>query len=91
MVRLAALAHHKRHRWFVYILQAADKTLYTGIARNVEKRLAEHLSGKGSRYLRGRSPLKLLYKETRLGRSSASRREAQIKNLTREQKLEMIR
>ena len=77
-------------RWFVYILQASDKSLYTGIARNVEARLRKHLSGKGSRYLRGRSPLKVLYKEARLGRASASRREAEIKNLTREEKMRLV-
>ena len=80
----------RRLRWFVYILQAADRTLYTGIARNVDKRLQTHLSGRGSRYLRGKTPLKLIYKEVRFGRSSALKREAGIKNLTRTQKMELV-
>ena len=91
MVRRAALAHHsKRLRWHVYILQASDQTLYTGIARDASKRLLAHNTKKGSRYLRGRAPYEIVYREIRFGRSSASKREAQIKNLTRGQKKELI-
>ena len=64
--------------------------MYTGITPSIEKRLQKHLSGKGSRYLRGRSPLKLVYREARIGRSSALKSEARIKSLTRIQKLELI-
>ena len=80
----------RRKRWFVYIVRAADETLYTGIARDVARRLLTHGSGKGSRYLRGRSPLRIVYRESLSGRSSALKREAQIKKFTRRQKLELI-
>jgi putative endonuclease len=80
-----------RPRWFVYIIQAADHSLYTGIARDLAKRIETHVRGKGSRYLRGRSPYKVVYRESRFGLSSALKREAQIKKLTRLQKLELIR
>ena len=82
---------NKRARWFVYIVTTSNQTLYTGIARDADKRLDEHRAGRGSRYLRGRAPLKMVYKEARFGRSSALKREAQIKSLTRKQKLELIK
>lgn len=80
----------KRLRWFVYILRAADGSLYTGIARDVQKRLQTHRSGKGSRYLRGRSPYQLVHREVRYGLSSALKREAFIKSLTKKEKRELI-
>jgi putative endonuclease len=78
-------------RWFVYVLRAVDGTLYTGIARDTAKRLGAHGSKKGSRYLRGRGPYELVHREVRFGRSSASKREAEIKSLSRQKKLELIR
>ena len=48
--------------WFVYLLRCADGSLYCGIARDVDKRLAQHEAGKGARYTRGRGPLTLLAK-----------------------------
>ena len=80
----------KRRRFFVYVVQARDETLYTGIARDTDKRLGVHLNGAGSRYLRGRAPLKLVYREIRFGLSSALKREAEIKKLSRKQKLRLI-
>ncbi len=80
----------KRLRWFIYIVEASDGTFYTGIARDVTKRLQTHDSGKGSRYLRGRGPYTLVHREVRFGLSSALKREVQIKNLTRTQKEELI-
>jgi putative endonuclease len=71
-------------------VRASDGTLYTGIARDVQKRLSAHVSGKGSRYLRGRAPIELVYREPHLNRSSALKREAQIKKLTRAQKQRLI-
>lgn len=76
--------------WFVYVVRCADGSLYTGIALDISKRLAAHSSGKGSRCLRGRLPLKLVYQETHDGRSSALKREAQIKRLTRGEKEALI-
>jgi putative endonuclease len=67
--------------WFVYILECADASLYTGIATDVPRRIAEHEAGKGARYTRGRGPLRLIYSELCEDRSSALKREAAIKKL----------
>ncbi len=77
--------------WFVYIIEASDGSLYTGVTTDVERRFVEHCGqGKGARYFRGRKPLKVVYTEDHPDRSSALRREAVIKKLTRVLKLELI-
>ncbi|WP_303909335.1 GIY-YIG nuclease family protein [Thiohalomonas denitrificans] len=78
--------------WHVYIICCADGTLYTGVARDVERRLAEHNGGpRGARYTRGRRPVKLVYREAAADRAAACRREASIKSLSRSQKEALIR
>lgn len=78
--------------WFVYIIEASDGSLYTGVTTDVERRFAEHCSSnRGARFFRGRKPLAVVYTETHPDRSSALRREAAIKQLTRERKLKLIR
>jgi putative endonuclease len=78
-------------QWYVYMIRATDQSLYTGITTDVERRFAEHQSGRaGAKYFRGRSPEQLVLVESGYDRSSASIREAQIKKLSREQKLELI-
>ena len=77
--------------WKVYIVRCADGTLYTGIAADLEKRLQQHNSGKGAKYTRGRGPVTLEYTEELGTRGVASRREWEIKAMTREQKLALIR
>lgn len=74
----------------VYILECADGTLYTGIARNAERRLHVHNSGKGAKYTRSRLPVHLRYREPQPDHSSALRRELEIKALTRQEKLALI-
>ncbi len=74
----------------VYILLCHDGTLYTGIARDAEKRLAVHNSGQGAKYTRSRLPVRLVYRETQPDKSSALRREAAIKKLSRADKLLLI-
>lgn len=76
--------------WQVYIVECADNSLYTGIARDLTSRLEEHNAGAGAKYTRSRLPVRLLYKEGHPDRSSASRREATIKHLDRAGKLELI-
>ncbi|MCE3233295.1 MAG: Excinuclease subunit domain protein [Rickettsiaceae bacterium] len=76
-----------QQNWFIYILQCADGTLYTGITTDVERRLSEHESGKGAKYTRGRGPLKIIYTETHENRSAASVREAEIKSMDKNRKL----
>ncbi len=77
--------------YFVYIVQCSDNTLYTGIATDVHRRLDEHNnSDKGAKYTRVRRPVELVYTETLEDRSSACKREYEIKKLKREEKLRLI-
>ena len=77
--------------WFVYILRCADGTLYTGITKDLGRRTRQHNAGTASRYTRSRRPVKLVYQESQCSQSSALKREAAIKKLTRRQKLAMVR
>lgn len=78
--------------YFVYILLCSDGSLYTGIAKDVTKRLEEHNnSAKGAKYTKGRRPLTLLHVEPLSDRGCALKREYAIKKLTRLQKLELIK
>lgn len=74
--------------WFVYVLRCADGSLYTGIARDVERRVAEHNANDrlAARYTRVRRPVQLVYRESAASRAAASRREAAIKRLSRKEK-----
>ena len=74
----------------VYILQCADGTLYTGWTTDLERRLRAHNSGRGARYTRGRRPVSLVYHEEQPTRSTAQRREAAIRRLSRVDKLKLI-
>lgn len=77
--------------YFVYILKCSDNTLYTGIATDLKRRLNEHNnSDKGAKYTKIRRPAELVYSEKSKDRSSASKREYEIKKLSREKKLELI-
>ena len=78
--------------WHVYIVRCADDTLYTGIAIEVERRIAEHNgSGRaGARYTRARRPVALAYQEGAASRSDAAKREYAIKRMSRGQKLALI-
>lgn len=76
--------------WIVYILRCADDTLYTGITNDLPKRLAMHSSGKGAKYVRGRTPFTLAYQETHLSKSAALKKELFIKSLSREAKLRLL-
>lgn len=77
--------------WFVYILRCGDGSLYTGIAKDLRRRCQQHNDGTASRYTRCRCPTKLVYQEVHASRSSALKREAAIKAMTRQQKLALIR
>ena len=77
-------------KWSVYILRCADNTLYTGVATDIDARLAVHNAGKGAKYTRGRLPVKLVYREAVRGRSAALKREHAIKRLTRAAKRRLI-
>lgn len=69
-------------RWFVYIIECRDGSLYTGIAVDVERRFQQHITGKGARYTRSHPPLRLLGHLELADRAQASRAEHAIKQLT---------
>ena len=79
--------------YFVYILKCADGTLYTGIATELKRRVEEHNnSDKGSKYTRMRRPVTLVYSEKYPDRSTASKREYEIKKkMSRAEKLKLIK
>jgi len=64
--------------------------LYTGIAKNIAERFKAHASGKGARYTRANQPKKIVYTERKRNRSFALKREAEIKKLSRQEKLKLI-
>ena len=80
----------KENGWWLYIVECADASLYTGITNNLEQRLEKHNAGTASRYTRARTPVRLVYREAHPDRSSASRRENEVKQLTRDEKLALI-
>lgn len=77
-------------KWVVYILECSDNSLYTGITNNLERRLEEHRKGRGAKYTKYRSRLRVRYTEYRRTKSAALTREAAIKSLTRSEKLALI-
>ena len=76
--------------WCVYILKCGDDSYYTGITNDLEKRVNDHECGKGAKYTRGRGPFKIIYKEDLDNRSEASKREIEIKKLSRPDKEKLI-
>ena len=76
--------------WSVYIVRCGDDSLYTGIAKDVEARIAVHNNGRGAAYTRARRPVILVWREDGFSRSAALRREAALKRLPRELKKALI-
>ncbi|MEM1484582.1 GIY-YIG nuclease family protein [Oscillospiraceae bacterium PP1C4] len=74
----------------VYILLCSDDTLYTGWTNDLESRLTAHREGRGAKYTKTRLPMQLVYSETVETKSDALKREYAIKQLSRQQKLELI-
>jgi putative endonuclease len=81
----------QQNKYYIYVLQCSDTTLYTGYTNNVEKRVQVHNSGKGAKYTKARLPVKCLYQESFDTKSDALKAEYAFKKLTRKQKLEYIR
>ncbi len=77
--------------WIVYIIRCSDNTLYTGITLDIKQRIWQHNTGYGAKYTRGRGPVELVYMKEEEDRSSASKEEYRIKQLTKEKKLELIK
>lgn len=76
--------------YWVYMLQCGDGSLYTGITTDIPRRLRQHSSGKGGRYTRSHLPVTLRYQEGPMDKSSALRRELEIKAMPRGEKLKLI-
>ncbi len=76
--------------WIVYIVECADRTLYTGITNDLDRRMAAHAAGKGAKYTKHRRPLILRYRETVDSKGAALQREAAIKSFDRAAKLTLI-
>ena len=77
--------------WYTYMVRCSDDSLYTGITTDLERRVLEHnTSNKGSKYTKTRRPVRLVYNETHKDRSTSSKRESEIKKLSRGDKLKMI-
>ena len=82
----------KKEIWHVYMVRCSDRTLYTGITNDLEKRIEAHNSGKeGARYTRSRRPVKLVYSEQVKSKSAAAKLEYQLKKLPRSKKDTLVR
>ena len=77
--------------YFIYLLECNDGSIYTGITNDVERRFSEHRRGQGGRYTRARKAVKLLHTEIHPDRSSALKREAEIKRWNRKKKLTLAK
>jgi putative endonuclease len=77
--------------WYVYIVRCRDGSLYTGVATDVERRIADHLANRGAKYLRGRGPLKLVFKKQVRGKGRALKVEQQVKRLPKDKKEALIK
>ena len=86
---LSRVRQPKPH-WLVYALWCRDGSLYTGITNNLPKRLKAHATGRASRYTRSRLPVQLAYAEPQPSKSTALKREAAIKRLSRKQKEQLV-
>lgn len=75
---------------YVYILKCKDRTLYTGYTVNIKRRIKQHEQGKGAKYTRGRGPFKVVYLKKFNTQKEALRKEYQIKQLSRKEKLQLI-
>ncbi len=91
MNKIAAKAHSSAETWIVYILRCADDSLYTGITKDVDRRLEQHNAGTASRYTRSRLPVRLEYQEEQPNQSFALKRELAIKAMSRQKKESLIR
>jgi putative endonuclease len=80
----------KERIFYLYILKCSDGSFYTGITNDIKRRMEMHRSGKGSKYVAGRLPFKVVYTKRIGNRSEATKRELEIKSLDREGKMKLI-
>lgn len=78
--------------WYVYILKCKDKTFYTGVTTDLERRICEHNSSKlGAKYTRNRRPVELVYSKAKRNKSYAQKEEWLIKGLSRAEKIKLVK
>jgi putative endonuclease len=87
----AETARQPEQPWFLYILRCRNNTFYTGVTKDLERRLKMHNDGKASRYTRARRPVKMIYQEHCAGHAQALVRECQVKELSRKEKEKLIK
>jgi putative endonuclease len=80
-----------KKEWKVYLLRCRDGSLYCGITKDVEKRIEKHRSGNGSKYVRSRLPVKVVYTEDGHTRSTALKREHEIKSYSKQKKERLVK
>jgi len=76
--------------WFTYIIECSDNTFYVGTTNNLEKRMAKHNAGKGAKYTRGRTPVKIRYMCSFESRAEACKFEYKLKQYSKKEKIEII-
>jgi predicted GIY-YIG superfamily endonuclease len=84
------MAQKSPRRWWVYVLQCSDRSLYTGVTTDVSRRVRQHNAGTASKYTRSRRPVTVVYREIAAERGKALKREAAIKRLARPAKVSLI-
>lgn len=77
-------------RWFVYAVRCRDGSIYTGITTDLARRIKTHNAGQGGAYTRSRKPVRLIFREAQPTRSSALKREAEIKRWSRAEKIRRL-
>ncbi|CAM3893154.1 GIY-YIG nuclease superfamily protein [Vibrio aerogenes CECT 7868] len=80
----------QQNNWWIYLIRTPHHALYCGITTNVERRFAEHQSGRGAKALRGKSPLQLVWFQPAASRQEALRLEAKIKKLPKVKKEQIV-
>ena len=83
---IQTLTERAVNTWVCYLLRCADGTYYCGVTNDLDKRLATHNAGEGAKYTRGRTPVRLAHIEVCADKSTALKREMQIKQMARSKK-----
>lgn len=89
--RAALLANGETEKWWVYVGKCGDGSLYTGVTKDIARRQGQHNDGTGAKYTRGRGGMEIVHVEEAPSKSAAHVREYEIKRLTRERKLALVR
>jgi putative endonuclease len=80
----------KNKKWYFYILRCKDSSFYCGITNNLKERISEHNSGKGAKYTKSRVPVKMIHFEEFPDKSSACKREIEVKGWRKEKKEALV-